>query len=55
MWNYVNLYGAWNHSPFQAPGSWADAAHKNGTDMFSGIKFLILPVVVGRLLRNILI
>ena len=18
MWNYVNLYGAWNHSPFQA-------------------------------------
>lgn len=19
MWNYVNLYGAWNHSPFQAP------------------------------------
>lgn len=39
MWNYVNLYGAWNHSPFQAPGSWADAAHKNGTDMFSGIKF----------------
>lgn len=39
MWNYTNLFGAWNHSPFQAPGSWADAAHKNGTSMFSGIKF----------------
>ena len=24
---------------FQAPGSWADAAHKNGTDIMSGIKF----------------
>ena len=39
MWNYTNLYGAWNHSILQAPGSWADAAHKHGTHMFSGIKF----------------
>lgn len=39
MWNYTNLFGAWNHSILQAPGSWADAAHKNGTHMFSGIKF----------------
>lgn len=39
MWNYTNLYGCWNHGIFQAPGSWADAAHKNGTDIFSGIKF----------------
>lgn len=39
MWNYTNLYGAWNHSILQAPGSWTDAAHKNGTHMFSGIKF----------------
>lgn len=39
MWNYTNLYGAWNHTVLQAPGSWADAAHKNGTHMFSGIKF----------------
>lgn len=39
MWNYTNLYGAWNHAILQAPGSWADAAHKNGTHMFSGIKF----------------
>lgn len=39
MWNYTNLYGSWNHQPFQAPGSWADAAHKNGVDIFSGIKF----------------
>ena len=27
MWNYTNLYGAWNHTILQAPGSWADAAH----------------------------
>lgn len=39
MWNYTNLFGAWNHGLFQAPGSWADAAHKNGTDIMSGIKF----------------
>lgn len=39
MWNYTNLFGAWNHSILQAPGSWADAAHKHGTHMFSGIKF----------------
>lgn len=39
MWNYTNLYGAWNHSILQAPGSWADAAHKHGSHMFSGIKF----------------
>ncbi len=39
MWQYTNLFGAWNHSVLQAPGSWADAAHKNGTHMFSGIKF----------------
>ena len=39
MWQYVNLFGTWNHSIFQAPGSWVDAAHRNGTDMMSGIKF----------------
>lgn len=39
MWNYTNLFGAWNHGLFQAPGSWVDAAHKNGTDMLSGVKF----------------
>ncbi len=39
MWQYTHLFGAWNHSILQAPGSWADAAHKNGTHMFSGIKF----------------
>ena len=39
MWNYTNLYGAWNHSLFTAAGAWTDAAHKNGTDMMSGIKF----------------
>lgn len=39
MWNYTNLYGAWNHKLFTAAGAWTDAAHKNGTDMMSGIKF----------------
>lgn len=39
MWNYTNLFGSWNHSLFQAPGSWTDAAHKNGTYIMAGIKF----------------
>lgn len=39
MWNYTNLFGSWNHSFFQAPGCWVDAAHRNGTDIMSGIKF----------------
>lgn len=39
MWNYTNVFGSWNHSFFQAPGAWVDAAHKNGTDIYSGIKF----------------
>lgn len=39
MWQYTHLFGSWNHSVFQAPGSWADAAHKHGTDIFSGIEF----------------
>lgn len=39
MWNYTNLFGSWNHGLFTAPGCWVDAAHKHGTDIFSGIKF----------------
>ena len=39
MWNYTNLFGSWNHSFFSAPGAWVDAAHKNGTNIMSGIKF----------------
>ncbi len=39
LWQYTDLHGAWNHGFFQAPGSWADAAHKHGVDMMSGIKF----------------
>ncbi|MGP1590271.1 MAG: GEVED domain-containing protein [Prevotella sp.] len=39
MWNYTTLFGSWNHNLFQAPGSWVDAAHQNGTDIMSGIKF----------------
>ena len=39
MWQYTNLYGSWNHGFFQAPGAWVDAAHRNGTDIFSGIAF----------------
>lgn len=39
MWQYTELFGSWNHSLFQAPGSWADAAHKHGTSIMSGIVF----------------
>lgn len=39
MWQYTHLFGAWNHGFFQAPGAYADAAHKHGTDYFSGIQF----------------
>lgn len=39
MWQYTELFGSWNHSFFQAPGSWVDAAHKHGTTIMSGIKF----------------
>jgi len=39
MWQYTNLFGSWNHSFFQAPGAWVDAAHRNGTNIMSGIAF----------------
>lgn len=39
MWNYTNLFGSWNHGFFAAPAAWVDAAHKNGTNIMSGIKF----------------
>lgn len=39
MWNYTAKFGNWNHGLFQGPGAWADAAHKNGTDIYSGVKF----------------
>ena len=39
LWNYTSLWGSWNHSVCQIPGAWADAAHKNGTDMMSGSIF----------------
>src|SRR3712207_5688199 len=39
LWNYTALYGAWNHSVGQVPGSWIDAAHKNGCDMMGGTIF----------------
>lgn len=39
MWNYTNLFGSWNHGFFTAAGAWVDAAHKNGTNIMSGIKF----------------
>ena len=38
MWQYVNLFGSCNHSFFTVPGAWVDAAHRNGTDILSGIK-----------------
>ena len=39
LWNYTNLFGAWNYGFLLAPGSWIDAAHKNGTRMYGGIAF----------------
>ena len=39
MWNYTHLFGNWNHGILQAPGAWLDAAHRNGTRAYSGIKF----------------
>lgn len=39
MWNYTTIFGAWNYGFLQAPGSWVDAAHKNGTRIYGGIKF----------------
>lgn len=39
MWNYTSTFGSWNHGFFQAPGSWADAAHKNGSRLMSGQMF----------------
>ncbi len=39
MWQYTNLFGSWNKGIFQAPAAWVDAAHRNGTDIMSGIKF----------------
>lgn len=39
MWNYTEAFGSWNHGFFQAPGSWVDAAHKNGSRIMSGQMF----------------
>lgn len=39
FWNYTNLFGSWNYGFLMAPGSWVDAAHKNGTRIYGGIKF----------------
>ena len=38
-WNYTAVFGTWNHGLFSAPGCVVDAAHRNGTDIYSGIKF----------------
>ena len=39
MWNYTNIFGSWNHGFFTTPSAWTDAAHRNGSDIYSGIKF----------------
>ena len=39
LWNYTAMWGSWNHSIGQIPGSWTDAAHKNGCDMLGGTVF----------------
>ena len=33
LWNYVDVHGSWNHSVGHTPGSWIDAAHKNGAEI----------------------
>ena len=38
-WNYTNIFGSWNQPFFRAPAVWIDTAHKNGTDIYSGIMF----------------
>ena len=38
-WNYTAVFGAWNHGIFHVPAAATDAAHRNGTDIYSGIKF----------------
>ncbi|MCR5077285.1 MAG: glycosyl hydrolase family 85 [Prevotella sp.] len=39
LWNYTAMWGSWNHGIGQVPGSWTDAAHKNGCDMLGGTVF----------------
>ena len=39
MWNYTTIFGSWNYGFLMVPGSWVDAAHKNGVRIYSGIKF----------------
>lgn len=38
-WNYTHIFGSWNHDLFHVPAATVDAAHKHGTDIYSGIKF----------------
>lgn len=38
-WNYTNVFGSWNHALFHVPAVATDCAHKNGSDIYSGIKF----------------
>ena len=39
IWNYTTIFGQWNHGLFQGPAAVVDAAHKNGSDIYCGIKF----------------
>lgn len=39
IWNYTRVFGSWNHGLFQTPSAVTDAAHRNGTDIYSGVKF----------------
>ena len=38
-WNYTHIFGSWNHDLFHVPAATVDAAHRHGTDIYSGIKF----------------
>lgn len=39
LWNYTSIFGSWNYGFLMAPGCWIDAAHRNGTRIYGGIKF----------------
>lgn len=39
LWNYTTIFGAWNYGFLKTPGSWVDAAHKNGVRIYGGLKF----------------
>ncbi|MBD5315389.1 MAG: endo-beta-N-acetylglucosaminidase [Bacteroides sp.] len=40
FWNYTHLFGPSNYMSLRTPGCWVDAAHKNGTKIYCGVKVI---------------